>query len=147
MQTQARYLLTGQTAETHVLNDGGIDTSAISCEKQLSGALQLVCEHQNVEGQKSLHTALVQPIHQLGKVAEPKILSTLPGIEGINTEINGISTGSHGCFKGRPITRRGQQLRRCHKSRFENRRAASNSLKASAVPSYRQCQGSYITPC
>ena len=117
------------------LDDHRIHTRLICSDQQLSRRLQFIAEHQDVEGQEALHTALMQPIHHLRQIIEPEVFGPLPGIERIHAEVHRIGTGGDGRLHRSPVTGGGQQLRDGQGLRLENRRAASNRRNASALPS------------
>ena len=142
VQHETGYQFLRQTAETDVLHDHRIDTGLGSGDQQFRRSIQLIAEHKHVEGEEAPHIALMQPMHQLGQLADAEVVSPLSGIEGINTEINGVRAVGDGCLERVPVTSWGKELRNAQGLRLEKRRAASNRRRASAVPSKRQCQGS-----
>ena len=147
MQRQIRHQAARQSAETHVLNDHGVHPSPIRSQQQGRGTVEFVAEHQHVEGEETPHLALVQPMHQLRQLRDAEVLGPLARIERIHTEIHRIGPTGHGRLERSPVTGRCEQFGNAQELRRVKRRAASNFLSASAVPSKRQCHGSYITPC
>ena len=142
MQGQTGNQPRRQGANPDVLDDGSVHTRLISHDQQLCGLIQLVAEHENVEGEESQHLAVMQPPHDRGEILDPEVLGTLARIECIDTEIDSISPGGYRRLHGLPIPRGSQQLRDRQERRRVRRRAGSNCRNASAVPSKRQCQGS-----
>ena len=147
MQRQIRHQAACQSAETDVLNDHGVHPSPISSQQQGSGTLEFITKHEHVEGEEPPHLTLVQPGHHLPQLRDAEVLSPLAGVEGINTEVHRIGPTGHGRLEAVPVTGWGEQFGNAQELRRVNRRAASNVRSASAVPSKRQCHGSYITPC
>jgi len=96
VQHETGYQFLRQTAETDVLHDHRIHPGPGSGNQQLRRTSQLIAEHQHVEGEETLHIALVQPLHQLGQLADAEVVSPLAGIERINTEINGVRSVGDG---------------------------------------------------
>ena len=101
---------------------------------------QLIAEHEHIDGEKSLHTPPMQPVHEFWQFLLLKIGGPHAGVKCLHTEINSVGAICYRGAQGLPITRRGQKFRNSHQR--ANRWAGSNNCRASALPSNRQCQGS-----
>ena len=92
MQCQTRYKPSSQPAQADVLHDDGIHTGFRCSDQQLRCPLQLIGEHQHIEGETSPHLSLMQPKHHRRKIVDTEILGPLSGVEGIHTEVDRISS-------------------------------------------------------
>ena len=111
MQCKRRHQRPGQAAESNVLNNQGIHPGPFSGDQQIGGPLQLIAEHQDIEGEKTANLSAVEPIHQLGQILDPEIFSPLTGVEGLNPEIDRIRPGCNSSTHRLPIAGGSQQLR------------------------------------
>ena len=141
MHRQARCQLGRQHRQADVLHDQRIDAGGGRRQQQLGRIREFMGEHQHVHREEALDATAVQPGHHLRQVVEAEVLRPQARIEAIHAEIHGIGPVGHGSPQGSPAARRGQQLGQGRHQR-SNRCAASNTFRASAEPSNRQCQGS-----
>ena len=143
MQSQTRRDLGGQQGQTDILDDQGIHAGSSSLQQQLGRLLELIGEHENVQGQEPLNATSVQPGHHLGQILATEVLRTQAGVEALDPEIDGISSVGHRRAQRLPAAGRCQKLRKFHcLHQRSSRWAASKVRSASADPSKRQCQGS-----
>ena len=141
MHRQGRRELGRQHRQADVLHDQRVDAGGGRRQQQIRGRRQLMAEHQHIHREEALDAAPVQPGHHLGQVLEAEVLRPQARIEAIHAEVDRIGAIGHGSPQRCPTARWGQQLRQGRHQR-SNRCAASNTLRASAEPSKRQCQGS-----
>lgn len=141
MDRQLRRQDAGQARQADVLNDQRINPCRRRRLHQRCGILQLIAEHQHVDGKEALDPALVQPVHHVRQLADLKVGRTHAGIERLHAEIDSIGTIGHRGPQGLPVAGRRQQFGNRRHQRA-NRWAGSNTWSASALPSNRQCQGS-----
>ena len=74
MQGQPWRDLGGEQGQADVLNDQGIHAGGLGLQQQLGRRLQLIGKHQDVEGEKPLHAAGMQPGHHLGQILATEVL-------------------------------------------------------------------------
>ena len=144
MKSEIRHKLSGEQAQTKVLNNQGIDLSRPTVHKELRNRLELFGEDQHIEGEEALDPSGVQPTHDLREITPIEILSSQTGIEDLNSEVHRIGSSSNGGPECLPVSSWCQELwRDVHCQRpSANRRAGSNARSACEDPSNRQCQGS-----
>lgn len=111
MDGQLRGQATRQPQQTEVLHDQGIDTGQGACPDQAGGALQLLVEHQDIQGHIAPHAMRVQCIHDLAELGHADAFGADPRIQAvIQPEIHRIGTGIDRRPQLGRATGRGQQL-------------------------------------
>ena len=110
MNRKIRRQLTNQPADTHVLHNGRIDAGCDDRPQIFLGGRQLVREHQRVERNVTANPAPVQKLHQLRQRCLREIVRAHPGVEPVETKIDGVSPILDRRPRTFPITSRREQL-------------------------------------
>jgi hypothetical protein len=79
-----------EPANAGVLNHDRVHAGGNHRPQILFGLGHLVLEHERVEGDVAAHAAPVQELHQLWQIGFGKVVRAHPGVEPLETEINGV---------------------------------------------------------
>ena len=101
----------GQHSQTQILNQHRVHTGRIECDELALGDWQLVGENQHIERGVPAHIVGMEKFHQRGQLVVGKIISALPGIELLETEIDRICAVGNRGSGAVPVTRGGEEFR------------------------------------
>ena len=98
---------TGQSDQSEILNDDGIDLGFPHPTKEPFGFDKFGGEDQYIEREESATTAGMEVVHDEGEIGFSEIFSSETGIECGEPEIDGIGPCGNGSFEALPIACRG----------------------------------------
>jgi hypothetical protein len=96
---------TGQSNQSEILNDDGVDLGFSDPAKEAFCFDKFGGEDQYIEGEISAATAGMEVVHDQGEVGFSKIFRSETGIERGESEIDGIGTCGNGGFEAIPVAR------------------------------------------
>jgi hypothetical protein len=98
---------TGQSDQSEILNDDGIDLGFPHPTKEPFGFDKFGGEDQYIEREESATSTGMEVIHDKREIGFSEIFGSKTGIEGREPEIDGIGTCGNGSFEALPIACRG----------------------------------------
>jgi hypothetical protein len=107
MNLYLRADLPGQSNQSEILNDDGIDLGFPHPTKEPFGFDKFGWENQYIEREVSSATAGMEVIHDERQISFSEIFSSETGIECGEPEIDGIGPCGNGSFEALPIACRG----------------------------------------
>ena len=125
---QARRDVADQVRHAQVLHDDGVDARRGDRLDVVGGRRQLVAENEGVEREETLHVVVVQVGDDLRQIVQLEVGGTVPGIELVEPEVDGVRpVGNRGTHRV-PIAGGGEQFGRAsgwRGGRGEHRRIIS----------------------
>src|SRR6516162_9006927 len=105
MKFQLRDQMLSKPNQPKILHDDRV-SSGRSDGFQLSGSLsEFICENKGIKGDVPSHIPIVQVLHHRREFLQREVMSTQPGIELRQPEINRVRAVSYSSTKTLPVTR------------------------------------------
>ena len=102
---------TGQSDQSEILNDDGIDLGFPDPTKESLGFDKFGREDQYIEREVSATSTGMEVIHDKREIGFSEIFGSKTGIEGREPEIDGIGTRGNGSLEAIPVSSWGQEFR------------------------------------
>jgi hypothetical protein len=100
----------GEADESEVLDDERVNLRCGSEAEESFRLGKFRGEDKNIHGEVASSAPGVEVIHDLSEVLFPEVFGPEPGVEGGESEIDGISPCGDGGFETFPVTRRRQKF-------------------------------------